>query len=185
MVFVQVSYTITSFTWWIVRTMIILISITFVFCLIPKQCSCFFRTTFSTSGIVSSFVIFLGLTGSWIWYFLMIKLSEVLFILFLQGISYWSGFTTNIFSPCPEKTERLELSLQISIYVGFYILLILLYKLVLGIYLDLFNVFNEFYVSVIWVDPDLSNDLKLSYLLLLDVSTVLLDASDFSFFLTV
>ena len=48
-------------------------------------------------------------------------------------------------------------------------------------YLDLSTVFS---VSSLWVDLDLSNDFNLSYLLLLVVSTILLDARDFSVLLT-
>ena len=45
MFFVQVSYTIISFTWWIARTMSLLISFTFLVYLIPKLCRCFFRNS--------------------------------------------------------------------------------------------------------------------------------------------
>ena len=70
-----------------------------------------------------------------------------------------------------------------NIYLwGFSILVILLDKLVLGIFLDLSTVFS---VSVLWLDLDLSNDLTLSYLLLLGVSTILLDACYLSVLLTV
>ena len=69
--------------------------------------------------------------------------------------------------------------MQISISVGFSILLLLLDKLVLEIDLDLFTVF---YVSVLWVDLDLSNDLTVSFLLLLGVYTVLLNVCYLSVF---
>ena len=49
-------------------------------------------------------------------------------------------------SPCPDKTETLEFSLQISISEVFSILVLLLDKLVHGIDLDSFTVF---YVSFI------------------------------------
>ena len=61
-------------------------------------------------------------------------------------------------------------------------MVLLLDKLVLGIDLDLSNMFS---VSVILVYLDLSIDLTLSVLLLLVVSIVLLDACDFYIFLTV
>ena len=109
----------------------------------------------------------------------MIEASEFFFLLFLRRIFFWSGVTLDKLSPCTEKTETLKLSLKISISEGFYILVILLDKIVLEIDLDLFNVFS---VSVLWVELYLSIDLTLSVLLLLGVSTVLLDACDFSFF---
>ena len=115
----------------------------------------------------------------------MIKFSEVLFLLFLRVIRCWYGVTLDKLSSCPDKTERLEFSLQTYIYVGFSILVILLDKLVLEIDLALFTVFNVFYVSVFLLYPDLYNNLTLSGLLLLGVSTVLLDAYGFSFLLTV
>ena len=137
---------------------------------------------FSTSVKVIYSALFLGLYGSWIGSFLMIELSEIFFLLFFQGISCWSGVTLDKLSSCPDKIETLKFSLQISIYEGFSILVILLDKLVRGIDLDLFTVFS---VSVLWLYLDLSNDLPLSVLLLLGVSTVLLDACDVSVLLTV
>ena len=74
------------------------------------------------------------------------------------------------------------MSLTIYIAVGFYILVLILDKLFLGIDLDLSTVFN---VSVLLADLDLSIDLTLSVLLLLVVSTVILNAFDFSVLLTV
>ena len=68
------------------------------------------------------------------------------------------------------------------ISVEFSILVLILYKLVPGIDLDLSTVLN---VSVLSVDLDLSIDLTVSVLLLLDVSTVLLNACDFYVMLTV
>ena len=72
--------------------------------------------------------------------------------------------------------------MQVSTYEGFSILVLSLDKLVFGIDLDLFTVFS---MSVLWVDLDLSNDLTFSVLLLLGVSTVLLDTFDFSVLFTV
>ena len=46
MLFGHVYHTTISFTWWIVRTMSLLISITFAVYLMPKLWMCFFRTTF-------------------------------------------------------------------------------------------------------------------------------------------
>ena len=152
-------------------------------CMYIEKWSFFFRNNFSTTCIVSSFTILLGLTGFWICSFLMIEVSEVFFILFLQGICCWSGVTLDKLSPCPDKTETLKLSLQISIYLGFSILVLLLDKKVLEIDPDLATVFTVFSVPVLWVDLDLSNNLTLSDLLLLGVSTVLLNACEFSVFL--
>ena len=100
-------------------------------------------------------------------------MSEVFFPLLLRGIRIISGVTLDKNSPCPDKTETLKLFLWISIYQGFSIPVILLDKLVLGIDLNLLTVFS---VSVLWVDLDLSNYLTFYELLLLGVSTVLLDA---------
>ena len=142
----------------------------------PKQWIFYLGLFFSTSGIVSYFSFLLGLTGFWIVPFLVIKFSEVLFLLLLWGIRCWYGVTFDKLYLCPDKTEILKSSLQISIYGGFPILVILLDKLVFEIDLDLFTVLTGISVSVIWVDLELSKYLPLSYLLLLDVSTVLLDA---------
>ena len=109
----------------------------------------------------------------------MIKVSGFFFRLFLRGIRRVSGVTLDKLSPCPDKTETLKFSFQMSISEGFSILLLLLDKLFIGIDLDLFTVFS---VSVIWVDLDVSNNLNVSVLLLLGVSTVLLDACYFSVF---
>ena len=92
------------------------------------------------------------------------------------------GVTLDKLSPCSDKTETPKLSLWISISEGFYILVILLDKLVLGIELDLFTVFS---MPVIWIKLDLYIKLIVSVLLLLGVSTVLLDAYDVSVLLTV
>ena len=100
----------------------------------------------------------------------------------LSGIQRISGVTLDKISPCPDKTETLKLSLWISISEGFSILALLLDKLVLGKDLDLYTMFS---VSVIWVDLNLYIDLTLSVLLLLGVSTVLLDACNLSILLTV
>ena len=72
----------------------------------------------------------------------MIKVSVVLFILFLIGIQRVSGVTLDKLSPCPDKTETLKFFLWISISEGFSILVLLLDKLVLGIVLDLSTVFS-------------------------------------------
>ena len=67
------------------------------------------------------------------------------------------------------------MSLQTYISEGFSILVLLLDKLVLEIDLDIFTLLAVFSMSVLLLDPDLSNYLPLSYLFLLYVSTVLLD----------
>ena len=79
----------------------------------------------------------------------MIEVSDVFFLLFLRGIRCLSGVTLDKFFPRPDKTETLKLSLQISISVGFPILVCLLYKLVLEIDLDLATMFTVFYLSVL------------------------------------
>ena len=80
-------------------------------------------------------------------------MSEVFFLLFLQGIQRVFGVSLEKLSPCPDKTETLKLYFKISISKSFYILVLLLDKLGLGIYLDWSTVFS---VSVLWVDFDLS-----------------------------
>ena len=94
----------------------------------------------------------------------MIKVSGVFIILFWRGIQRISGVIPAKSSSCIEKQERYLLSLTISISVSFYILVLILDKFVPGTYLYLSTVLT---VS------------------LLDVSTVLLDACDFSVLLTV
>ena len=153
--------------------------------LLRKNVGVFLGQPFSTIVIVSYFSLFLGLTGSWIDFLIMIKVSGVFFTLLLRGIRCWSGVTLDKLYLFPDKTETLKLSLQISISEGFSILVLLLDKTVIEIDLYLATVFTVFYLSVLWVDLDLSNDLTLSDLLLLGVSTVLLDAYDFSVLLNV
>ena len=79
----------------------------------------------------------------------------------------------------------LKSSLLISRSDGFSILVLRPDKLVDDIEPDLFSLLTVFYASVFWVELDLFNDLRLSDLLLLDVSTILLDACDLSVLLTV
>ena len=66
-----------------------------------------------------------------------------------------------------------------------FILVHLLDKLVLELDPYLFTLLTVFSVSVLWVDFDLSNDLPYSDLIIMDVSTFLLDTSDLSILLTV
>ena len=83
--FVQVSYTIISFTWWIFRS--------WVFSLVSPSYSTLCRNdggvslgiSFSTSVIVSSFTLFVRSTGSWIGCFLIIELSEVSSFIFARN----------------------------------------------------------------------------------------------------
>ena len=72
----------------------------------------------------------------------MIGVFRVFFLLFLRGIQRISGVTLYKLSPYIDQTEALKLSLFVCISEGFSILVLLLDKLVLGIYLDLFNVFS-------------------------------------------
>ena len=89
MFFVQFYYTIISFTWWIIRTTSFLVSITFVVCLMSKRRRCFLGQDFSASVIVSSFDLFLGLTGSLIGYFLIIEVSGVFLIIAWKMKNIW------------------------------------------------------------------------------------------------
>ena len=68
--------------------------------------------------------------------FLIIEVSGF-FHLFLRVIQRISRVISAKLSPCLEKLEISLLSLTISIFVGFYILVILLEKLVPGIDLDI------------------------------------------------
>ena len=124
MFFGQVSRTTISFTWIIIGTMSLLISITSLVYLIFKRLRCFFWTPFSTSGILSYFELLLGLTGSWILSVPVIKVSEVFFLLLFRGIRCWYQVTLNTLSPCPDKTEIPKSSLLISISDGFSILVL-------------------------------------------------------------
>ena len=94
---------------------------------------------------------------------------EFFFLLFLRGIQRVSGFSLDKKFPCPEKPETIKLSLWIFISEGFSMLVLLLEWFDLGIDLDSYTVF---YVSVIWIDLDSSNDLTVSVLLILGVPTV-------------
>ena len=76
----------------------------------------------------------------------MIKVSGVLFILFFRGIQRISGVIPAKSSPCYKKLDISLLSLKISRYVRFSILVLMLDKLVPGIDLDLSTVLT---VSVI------------------------------------
>ena len=71
----------------------------------------------------------------------MIEESGVFFLLFLRLIRKIYGDTLDKLSLFPDKKEKLKLYLWISISEGFSILVILLDKVVLGIDLDLSNVF--------------------------------------------
>ena len=103
MFFSQVSLGTFSFTWWIFRTMSLLIIINSLVYRMPKRWRCFFRTTFSTSVKVFSFSLFLGFTGSWIGCILKIEVSVVFFILFLQVIGRVSGVLLDKLSIFPYK----------------------------------------------------------------------------------
>ena len=122
------------------------------------------------SGIISSSALLLGFSGSWILNFHLIEVSEVFFILFLQWIRCLSGITIDTLHPCIDMRERLALSYLISIPFGLFLLVILSDKLADEIYLDLLTDFNVSSVLFIWVDLDLSNDLPLSDLFLMDLS---------------
>ena len=98
-----------------------------VFSLVSPLYSTLFRNNggvslgihFSTSVKVIYVSLFLGLTGHWIYSFLIIEVSEVFLPLFLQGLCCWSVVTVDKLSSCPDKTETLKLSLWIFISEGF------------------------------------------------------------------
>ena len=73
--------------------------------------------------------------------FLVIKVSQVLFILFLQGLCCWSGVTLDKISLCPDKTEILKWSFLITIFF-----VIFPDKLVLEI-----DIIFHFFQFVLWV----------------------------------
>ena len=79
----------------------------------------------------------------------MIEVSGVFFLLFLRVIRCLSGVTLDTLSPCPDIPEILGLYFIISISLSFYILVLLLDKLIDEIYLDLFNDFTVSSVSVL------------------------------------
>ena len=145
---------------------------------------------FFSSMITSSFAILLGLSGSWIIYFPLIKVSEVFFLLSLQGIYCLSGDTVNTLATCLDIVERLGLSLLTFIYFSCPILVLLSDKLSDEIDLDLFIVFTMYYLSVLWEALDLSNNLDSSknmYLfdsLLIYLSFLLCDAYGLSVLFT-
>ena len=145
--------------------MSLLISITFLVDLILKQWSSFFWTNFFYIRYSILFYFLLGLTGYWIVYFIVIKVSEFFFLLFLRGISFFIWCYTWWDFSIYRKIEILKLSLQASIYEGFSIFLLLLDKLFLWIDLYLFTLLTVFSESIIWVDLDLYIDLFLSVLL--------------------
>ena len=117
-------------------------------------------------------------------------MSELFFILFLQGIRCLSGDSLDTLDPCPEIPERLGLYFLIYISLGFSILVLLSEELADEIDLDLFSFFTVRYISVLWLDLDLSNDidssndLPFSDLLLMDLFIFLLDACALSVSLT-
>ena len=106
-------------------------------------------------------------------------MSEFFFLIFLRGIQRVSVVSLYKISPCIDKTEILKLSLWICISEDFSIPVLLSEIFDTGIDLDLSTVFC---MSIIWADLDLSNGLTVSFLLLLGLSNVLLDACDFSVF---
>ena len=94
-------------------------------------------------------------------------MSEFFFPLFFWGILCLSGVTLDTLYPCPDITERLELSFLVSISMMFLIFVHLSDKLDDEIDLDLFTDFNVTLVSVLLVDLDISNYLTFSDLMLL------------------
>ena len=127
-----------------------------------KTVEVFLFDYFSTSGIVSSFYLLLGLTGSWIVSFPLIKVSAVFFLFFLQGMCCWSEVTLDTLSICLDKTEIPKSSFLISICDSFSILVLFSDRIVFEIDPDVFYLLTVFSVSIIWVYLDLSNDLTFS-----------------------
>ena len=128
MFFTHVTRTTISFTWIIIGTMILLIIITNVIFLVFKRWRYFFDIFF----YIRYTILFCPFT--WVIWFLnnfstLIEVSEVLFILFLQGIRCLSVVTLDTISPCTDIPESLELPLIISISLDFYILVLLSDKL--------------------------------------------------------
>ena len=70
----------------------------------------FFFELFSASGILSYLPLLLGLSGTWILYFILIGVSEVFFILFLRGILILSDDSIDTLAQCPDIPERPGLS---------------------------------------------------------------------------
>ena len=144
----------------------------------------FFLLNFSTSGILSSFALLLGLSRFWILSYSLIGVSEFLFIIFLRGLRCLSGVTLDKISPCLNIPKSLELSLLTSLFWGFSILVLFSDNLTDEIDLYLLTDFTVSSVSVIWLDLNLSHDLPLSDLLLMDLSFFISVACDFSVLLT-
>ena len=137
MLFVEVYYTIIIFSYWIIRTTIIFVGITFVVYLMLKRWRFLFITNFFYISYSILFCHFprvdwfsnsLFSNNQSFWSF---------FFKFLQGIKRFSIFILSKSSPCPDKREKISLSFRISISVGFSILVILLDYLVLRVDLDL------------------------------------------------
>ena len=168
-IFYQVTRTTISFTWRIIGTTSLLISTTNVVLLIFNWWRCFLFV-FSTSGIISYFALLLGLSGFWILYFSVIKVSEVFFLLFLQRIHCLYSVTLDTLYPWPDIPERIELSFLTSSSLVFPILVILSDNMADEIDLDLFTDFTVSSVSVLWLDLDLFNDLPLYDLFLMYLS---------------
>ena len=149
MFFAQVPCTTIMFTWRIIGTTSLLISITNVVFLSFNRRRCLLLLLFFTSGILSYFALSLGLSGSGIFPFPLIEVSEVLFLLLLRGIRCSAGVTLDTLYTCPDIPERLELYFLISISLGFSILVLLSDKMSDEIDLDLSTDFTVSYVLVL------------------------------------
>ena len=90
-----------------------------------------------------------------------------------------------ILTPGLDIPEKIGLSLITFIYFGCSMLILLSDKLADEIDLDFFNVFTEYYISVILEALDLSSDIPFFYSLIMDLSFLLLDACGLSVLLTV
>ena len=138
MSFSQVSSTTISSTWRITGFTCLLSSTANVVFLIFKWWRCFLLLYIFSSGILSSFALFLGLYGSWILSFHLIKVSEVFFLLSLQLIRSLSSNTVVTLASGLDILERLGLSLLTFISFGCSILVLLSDKMADEIDLDLF-----------------------------------------------
>ena len=104
-----------------------------------------------SSILISTFDFLLGLSGSWVFSFPVMKFSDNFFFLSLQRIQSLSGDIVVILAPCTEILEKLGVSLVNLSFLNFIsfsfsFLVSLSYKLVYEIDLVLFSVFTVSYV---------------------------------------
>ena len=149
MFFTQFFCTTISFTWRIIGFTCPLISTAKLFFLIFKWWRCFSLIMFLFVRYNILFTLLLVLSGSWIIYFSLIKVSKVFFLLSLQGICCLSGDSVVSLDPGIDILEILGLSLLTSIYFGCSMFVLLWDKLADEIDLALFIYFTVSYISVL------------------------------------